>query len=266
MSTAAVMIRPKEETEDISVFYNEDGPIEVLPHCPYHPQIDFYRAARDAFLESQGLVDLQEFVVRDDIIGRKKAVAIEELIYREDMKQFWSGGYALFNCLKEYYDLYTTVYYSENLTSEYARLTELKPMQFGTAAWMAYMQAKTLWDNERYADAGKAFADALFPIKLEDESSIDWDLKPLPYVEPYTGEEVAGYVSGAISSFISEKNSDNLAECLQDQDILLKSFQQSSESIMKRYNADIEDGLAHLHETYESLVGATANCSTKTQK
>ena len=37
MSTAAVMIRPKEETEDISVFYNEDGPIEVLPHCPYHP-------------------------------------------------------------------------------------------------------------------------------------------------------------------------------------------------------------------------------------
>ena len=30
---------------------------EVLPHCPYHPQIDFYHAARDAFLESQGLGD-----------------------------------------------------------------------------------------------------------------------------------------------------------------------------------------------------------------
>ena len=47
------------------------------------------------------------------------------------MKQFWSGGYALVNCLKEYYALYSTVYRSENISTEYARLKALKPTQLG---------------------------------------------------------------------------------------------------------------------------------------
>ena len=58
---------------------------DVLPMCPYHAQIDFYRAARDSFLESQGLVDLQQKVMRLQLVFYQKSVAIEEIVYREVM-------------------------------------------------------------------------------------------------------------------------------------------------------------------------------------
>lgn len=158
MTTAATLIASKDEAISF-----EDGPVEVLKHCPYHHQIDFYRAARDTFFENEGLVDMQEFMIRDDIIGRSKAVAIEELIYREDMKMLMAGGYKLFNALVQYYDLYTTIYGSVNLTTEYERLTSINPMQFAMGAYMAFTQANTLWTQEKYAEAGKAFANGVFP-------------------------------------------------------------------------------------------------------
>jgi len=41
MTAAKVMVNPEvDPTSD-----------EVLAHCPYHPQINFYRAARDSFIE-----------------------------------------------------------------------------------------------------------------------------------------------------------------------------------------------------------------------
>jgi hypothetical protein len=112
MSTASVMVTPKK---DVALVASD----EVLPHCPYHPQIDFYNAALSNFLDSQGLVDFQEFSTRKEIIDRKKAVAIEEMIYREDMKMFWSGSGRLVNCLIDYYRLYTKIIRSNNFSIEY---------------------------------------------------------------------------------------------------------------------------------------------------
>ena len=126
MSTAAVMLTPHTE---------EAGSDEVLKHCPYLHYIKFFYAARDSFLESQGLVDLQEFVVRDNIIDRKKNLAVEELIYREDMKMFWSGAYRIVHCLIDYFELYTTIWGTENFSTEFHRMQEIAPMEFGMNAW-----------------------------------------------------------------------------------------------------------------------------------
>ena len=118
---------------------------EVLPHCPYHPQIDFYHAARDAFLESQGLTDFQEYEVRKEIIDRKKAVAIEEMIYREDMSMFWSGGSRMAHCLMEYMRLYSQLLASDNWSTEYHLLKETNPMTFAMQAWTTWGQVSNLW-------------------------------------------------------------------------------------------------------------------------
>ena len=43
---------------------------DVLAHCPYHNQIIVARAARDTYFENQGLLDFQEFTVRNEIIAK----------------------------------------------------------------------------------------------------------------------------------------------------------------------------------------------------
>jgi len=41
------------------------------------------------------------------------------MIYREDMKMFWSGSGRLVNCLIDYYRLYTKIIRSNNFSIEY---------------------------------------------------------------------------------------------------------------------------------------------------
>ena len=252
MSTAAVMITPEEAASE-----------EVLKHCPFHSYIDFYYAARDQFFESQGLVDLQEFAVRDNILAYKNYVAIEELIFREDMNMFWSGGYQLVHCLIDYYDLYTKILGTENFTTEWERLQKIEPMEFGMHAFSTWTSVTGLWMEGKHAEAGKAFASGMFPIKQEKQSNLNWE--PLPYIDAQPGEEIAGYVSGTIKMFTQKQNHDDLASCLSNQDTLLEGFHQSAESIQKRYNADIEDGIAHLRTIYLSLGSAAANCQDTTK-
>ena len=74
---------------------------EVLAHCPYHNQIIFARAARDAFISQQGLNDFSEFVIRKDIQDRRKAVGVFEVMYREDMRMNFTGMGRLFYVAKE---------------------------------------------------------------------------------------------------------------------------------------------------------------------
>ena len=136
---------------------------EVLPHCPYHAQIDAWNAFRDEFIESQGLLDLQEFEVRREIVSREKAVAIEELIYREDTKMIISGVKRAINVLSDYYELYTTVYHSDNWSIEFERLKTINPVQFIGEAYATYGKVSQLWADAQYAAAGKALADGLFP-------------------------------------------------------------------------------------------------------
>lgn len=73
--------------------------------------------------------------MRDTIIGHKKAVAIEELIYREDMKMMWNGAYRIVHCLIDYFDLYTKLIDSDNFSTEWDRLHQINPMEFGMHAW-----------------------------------------------------------------------------------------------------------------------------------
>lgn len=100
-------------------------------------------------------------------------------------------------------------------------------------------------------------------MKQAPEGSIHWD--ELPYDEPKQGEEVSGYVAGAIEAFTGEKVAENLVECLGNQETLLDSFQASAESIMKRYNDDVVDGVAHLRTVYMGLESAVEGCKKETQ-
>jgi len=151
-------------------------------------------------------------MVRENVIDRKKNVAIEELMFREDMKMFWTGGYRLVHALIDYYDLYSTLYGSDNLSTEFKRLHHINPMQFGMAGWTTYMEVNQLWSRGEYTKAGQEISNGLFPTHMKMEGNVEW--APLPYAPAYDGEELAGYVSGSIKSFTGIQNSDNLAACL----------------------------------------------------
>jgi len=236
----------------------------VLPHCPYHAQIDFFRAARDTFLESQGLLDLQEFEVRREILDRQKAVAIEELVYREDMTMMWSGLGRIVNVAIDYFRLLSLVRGSDNWTTEYDRLTSINILQFAMEAYTTFGKVTKLWAEAQYAAAGKALADGMFPERQAKEGNLDWPA--LPYQPVHQGEEVAGYVWGAINAFTGVKSTDNLAGCISESETLLLDFRAVDESLMKRSNEDVVQGLAHLAATYKSLSSYVAGCSDQTKQ
>ena len=142
---------------------NDAAATEVLAHCPFHAQINAFRAFRDEFLEVQGLLDLQEFEVRREIIDRAKSVAIKELKYRDDTKMLISGAKRMVNVVAEYYELYTNVYHSDNWATEFDRLKHINFMQFGMDIYTTFGKVSALWADAQYAAAGKAVADGLFP-------------------------------------------------------------------------------------------------------
>ena len=45
----------------------------------------------------------------------------------------------------------------------------------------------------------------------------------------------------------------------------MKSFNQSADALMLRYNDDIAQGIAHLTATYEGLGGNVSTCSQRTR-
>jgi len=235
---------------------------EVLPHCPYHAQIDAFRAFRDEFLEVQGLLDLQEFEVRREIVDREKAVAIEELVYREDTKMIISGAKRMVNVAAEYYELYTNVYHSNNWATEFDRLKSLNFMQFGMDIYTTFGKASALWAEAQYAAAGKAVADGLFPTPQEKSGNLTWD--PLPYNKPFPGEQIAGYVGGIIYQFTGAKSTNDLSTCIAAQDDLLKSFDDAADTLMKRYNDDLITGVSDLNEIFKNLDASVAECSQLT--
>ena len=73
----------KQDTTTLGVPPPDPTSTDVLPRCPYHDQIIMARAARDEFLDQQGLTDFQEFVTRKTILDYQKATGIEEVIYKE---------------------------------------------------------------------------------------------------------------------------------------------------------------------------------------
>ena len=139
---------------------------EVLPHCPYHAQIDFFNAARDTFYENEGLLDLQEFEVRKEILDRQKAVAIEELIYREDWSMIMSGLNRMRHVVFDGYNLVSQVYGSDNWSTEFRRIKNINPIQFAMEAYATFGKVNQLWAQAQYVAAGEALINGLFPEHL----------------------------------------------------------------------------------------------------
>ena len=138
---------------------------EVLAHCPYHNQIIFARAARDAFIDQQGLDDFAEFVVRKDIQDKRKSVGVFEVMYREDMRQFFTGCGRLVFVAKETLELFNTLRKSNNWVTEYKRMQAIEPASFGIHAYTTYGQVMQMYNEGEYEEAGKALATGMFPKK-----------------------------------------------------------------------------------------------------
>lgn len=80
-----------------------------------------------------------------EIEDLRKAVAIEEIIYREDMRQFLTGIGRVVNVALEYYQLLNLLIRSDNWVTEYRRLKHIEPMSFGMHAYTTYGQVMQMY-------------------------------------------------------------------------------------------------------------------------
>ena len=119
---------------------------EVLSHCPYHNQIIFARAALDIYVSQQGLDDFKEFFIRKEIQEHRKIVAIEEIRFREDMRQFFTGIGRAVNVVRESFQLLNLLRKSDNWVIEFRRLKHIEPMSFVMHAYTTYGQVMQMYE------------------------------------------------------------------------------------------------------------------------
>ena len=84
---------------------------------------------------------------------------------------------------------------------------------------------------------------------------------PLQFKPVYPGEEVAGILAGFIFKFTGEHNSDNLAACVGDRDLLVEDFNESTGKLYSRYNDGIAESMAHVKGTILGLTSFVSRCS-----
>ena len=118
-------------------------------------------------MENQGLLDLQEFIAREEIIVRSRNLAVEEIRFREDMGMFFAGGYRLYHVAKDYYDLYLKLASTKNFATLFKRVSSMNPMTFGMKAWTTWTRVIELWNRAEYTKAGQVFADGMFTDKYD---------------------------------------------------------------------------------------------------
>lgn len=87
---------------------------EVLRHCPYHDQIIAGKSAWNTFVGQLGLLDFEEFTVRNDIAEHQKAVGIIEVRTKENMKMFFSGLGRAFTAVTDQIKLFKLISSSHN--------------------------------------------------------------------------------------------------------------------------------------------------------
>ena len=138
---------------------------EVLPHCPYHNQIIFARAAVSTFVAQQGLDDFKEYFIRKEIQDHRKSVAIEEIIYREDMRMFFTGIGRILNVARESFQLVNVLRKSDNWLIEWRRVKQVEPMSFGMHAYTTYGQVMQMYNDGQFEEAGEALSLGLFPTQ-----------------------------------------------------------------------------------------------------
>ena len=99
-----------------------DQESEVLPICPIRNQIQFALAARDTFLEQEGLQDFQDFVLRKDIEDMETTIGWIEVQHRDDIRMMFTGVGRLASNIQEVIELFSKLKTSNNWALERARL------------------------------------------------------------------------------------------------------------------------------------------------
>ena len=246
---------------------------DVLPICPYHNQIIFAKSARDTLVESQGLIDLQDFFVRKQILDYKKAVGIEEVIYKEDMTSFFAGITRIARVVPDYIHLIKLLFQSEafpmlgSLTKEL--ITSVNPGVFGMKAFTTYQRVQRLYSEGDYEKAGRVLVNGILDDhQMQTEASVSWYALPYDEGSSYPGEDIAGYMAGLIYHFVGEEdlNTDNLAACVGSQKGLKENFSEAIDSLNKRKNDDVSVGIAHLNAIFLGLDSYVADCSDQTKE
>ena len=244
-----------------------DPAVDVLPRCPYHDQIIMVRTARDTFVESQALLDFQEYFVRKEIADRQKAVGIEEVIYKEDMRSFFGGLVRTFEGYKDLIlDTKTLIFSSNNWRIMWKRAKNINPAMFGMQAFATYNRVLALYKDGEYEAAGEAFSSGLFPEHFSTwEGSVEWE--PLPYEDPTPkGVEAAGIVGGVLTGLTGTKDTRFLSDCLADQDTIVEIFDDITSDLYNRYNADILSAVTKANSFFADLETYTKECPESTQE
>ena len=191
---------------------------EVLPICPIHNQILFVLGARDAFLEQEGLRDIQDFIVRKDIEDMETTIGFKEIKHRDDMRQFFSGVGRLLSNLQEDIELFQKLKKSRNWKTEKARLGHFReelPDNNGLM-WLllgTYGRVSELYENGLYREAGSELAISFFPTKHMPFGNISWPMLPYEMV-PVKGEQSSSLLAGLLYGFTKEERFDNLTACV----------------------------------------------------
>ena len=79
-------------------------------------------AARDTFLEQEGLQDFQDFVLRKDIEDMETTIGWIEVQHRDDMRMLFTGVGRLASNIQEVIELFQKLKTSENWDLERTRL------------------------------------------------------------------------------------------------------------------------------------------------
>ena len=79
-------------------------------------------AARDTFLEQEGLQDFQDFVLRKDIEDMETTIGWIEVQHRDDMRMLFTGVGRLASNVQEVIELFQKLKTSENWDLERTRL------------------------------------------------------------------------------------------------------------------------------------------------
>ena len=167
-------------------------------------------------------------------------------MYREDMRQFFTGMGRIYLVVTETFEILNLVRKSENWVTEFNRLKQINPVKFGAHAYMTYQEVSQLYAAGDFEGAGQALALGIFPEQEAHTGSLTWP--KLPYEPDFEGQEIAGITAGLIYRFTGEENYDSLSLCLSDQEGLTESMKDVVDTMMDRYNQDIIDSVHKFEE------------------
>lgn len=87
-------------------------------------------------------------------------------MYREDMRQFFTGIGRFIMVVRETFQLLNLLRQSDAWIYEFRRLWEIEPVSFGSRAFLTYNNVMELYKDDDFEAAGQQLALGLFPKKM----------------------------------------------------------------------------------------------------